>query len=63
MAQTMRQIYVLLPLAFVAAALPSSPDPAHAQTVKCYRKKCLEYPDGTKICEITPVDCDAIEIL
>jgi hypothetical protein len=37
--------------------------PASAQTVKCYRKKCLEYPDGYKICTLTPVDCNEMEIL
>lgn len=34
---------------------------AHAQ-VKCYIKKCVEYPDGTSICERTPVDCASIQI-
>lgn len=60
---TMRQITILLLLTVAVAALPTSPERASAQTVKCYRKKCLEYPDGYKICTLTPVDCDEIEIL
>jgi hypothetical protein len=60
---TMRQITAFLLFTFVIAALPSSPERASAQTVKCYRKKCLEYPDGYSICTLTPVDCDEIEIL
>jgi hypothetical protein len=59
----MRQITVLLLLTVVVAALPASPEQASAQTVKCYRKKCLEYPDGYRFCTLTPVDCDEIEIL
>jgi hypothetical protein len=34
---------------------------ANAQ-VKCYIKKCVEYPDGTSFCERTPVDCATIQI-
>lgn len=35
--------------------------PAHAQ-VKCYIKKCVEYPDGSSVCERTPVDCATVEM-
>jgi hypothetical protein len=58
----MRQIAAFALLAAVAAMLPPSPRPADAQTITCYRKKCLEYPDGYKICELTPVDCSEIVI-
>jgi hypothetical protein len=30
--------------------------------VKCYLKKCVEYPDGTRVCERIPIDCGTIEI-
>jgi hypothetical protein len=35
--------------------------PAVAQEVLCYRKKCVEYPDGSKICQLTPVDCTQVQ--
>jgi hypothetical protein len=59
---SMRQLYALPFLAVVAAALPPSTQPATAQVVKCYKKTCLEYPDGTKICELVPVDCDKVQV-
>lgn len=33
-----------------------------AQTVVCFKKKCVVYPDGSAICEYTPVDCSKVEI-
>ena len=60
---TMRNFTAALLLAFVAAVLPSLPGPASAQTLTCYKKKCLEYEDGTKICELTPVDCSQVKML
>ena len=29
--------------------------------LKCYIKKCVEYEDGSRVCERTPVDCATIE--
>ena len=36
--------------------------PAIAQIVTCYKKVCAEYQDGTKICELTPVDCSHVKM-
>lgn len=33
-----------------------------AQTVVCYKKKCVVYPDGEAICQYTPVDCGQVNI-
>lgn len=33
-----------------------------AQEIRCYKKKCVEYPDGSKVCELKPVDCDQVQI-
>lgn len=35
---------------------------AVAQTTVCFKKKCLVYPDGSSICEYTPVDCSKVSI-
>ncbi len=58
----MRQIATTVFIAFGAALLTSQVTPATAQTVICYKKKCLEYPDGSSICQLTPVDCDQVQI-
>jgi hypothetical protein len=58
----MRQIATTVLIAIAAALLPSQSIPVAAQTVKCYKKKCLEYPDGSSICQLTPVDCDQVQI-
>lgn len=31
-----------------------------AQTVQCYFKRCVEFPDGTRVCERTPIDCASV---
>jgi hypothetical protein len=41
------------------AAIAMGPTVAAAQ-VKCYIRKCYLYPDGSQICERTPVDCDSL---
>ncbi len=60
----MRRISVrrlALPVAAVALfAGAGAATLAHTQTVECYFKKCLEYPDGTRICERTPIDCATV---
>jgi hypothetical protein len=48
-------------LGALAALLAVAAATTEAQ-VKCYIKKCVEYPDGTSWCERTPVDCATIEI-
>jgi hypothetical protein len=58
----MRNFTATLLLALLAAVLPSLPRPASAQIVTCYKKVCAEYPDGTKICELTPVDCSQVKM-
>jgi hypothetical protein len=58
----MRNPFAALLLVIVAASLPSFSTPATAQ-MTCYKKTCLEYSDGTKICELRPVDCSAVKIL
>lgn len=30
--------------------------------VTCYKTKCLVYPDGSRLCERTPVDCSTIRM-
>jgi hypothetical protein len=35
---------------------------AVAQTTICFKKKCLVYPNGSSICEYTPVDCSKVSI-
>ena len=58
----MRTVTAALLLAFVTALLPSLPRPASAQILTCYKKVCAEYQDGTKICELTPVDCSQVKM-
>lgn len=58
----MRKIIPALLLVLAGTALPSIPEAARAQTMSCYKKVCLEYPDGLKVCQLTPVDCSAIQI-
>lgn len=45
----------------VAALVTAGPNFAMAQ-VSCYVKRCLVYPDGSAICERTPVDCSTIRL-
>jgi hypothetical protein len=49
-------------LALFAGALVPTAQVIVAQTVVCYKKKCVVYPDGTAICEYTPVDCSQVNI-
>ncbi len=58
----MRNFAATLSLAFLVAVLPSLPRPVSAQVVTCYKKVCAEYPNGTKICELTPVDCSQVKM-
>jgi hypothetical protein len=57
----MRKIIPALLFA-MAAVLPAIVKPAIAQEVTCYKKVCAEYPNGSKFCELTPVDCSQIQI-
>lgn len=34
-----------------------------AQTLVCFKKKCVIYPDGSAVCEYTPVDCSQVEVV
>ena len=33
-----------------------------AQTLVCFKKKCVVYPNGEAICQYTPVDCSLVSI-
>lgn len=43
----------------VGALVVVGPHPATAQ-VKCYIRKCVVYPDGSQVCQQTPVDCSTL---
>lgn len=58
----MRNVAAILFLGFVAAVPPFLSQPASAQIVTCYKKVCIEYPDGWKVCELTPVDCSQVKM-
>jgi hypothetical protein len=45
----------------VVALVPAAQDIV-AQTTVCFKKKCLVYPNGSAICEYTPVDCSQVNI-
>ncbi|HEU4883599.1 MAG TPA: hypothetical protein VFT45_15170 [Longimicrobium sp.] len=49
-------------LALFAGALMPTAQAIVAQTVVCYKKKCVVYPNGSAICEYTPVDCSQVNI-
>jgi hypothetical protein len=50
-------------LAFISlAGFGGGTVPGEAQTITCYAKKCVEYPDGTRICERTQINCDLVSI-
>ena len=49
-------------LFLAAVALAPAASGAAAQTLVCFKKKCLIYADGTSVCEYTPVDCSKVEI-
>lgn len=46
--------------AIVATAVSVVSETVSAQ-VRCYRTKCVVFPDGLRVCERTPVDCATIE--
>jgi hypothetical protein len=58
----MHRIATAFLFALVAAAFPAFQGSVNAQTVVCYKKTCAEYPDGSKICKLTPVSCDQVQI-
>jgi len=49
-------------LALVGGALVPTAQEIVAQTVVCFKKKCVVYPNGSAICEYTPVDCSQVNI-
>jgi len=58
----MRPLAITMLLVFLGSGVPGPRGSAAGQTVLCYKKKCAEYPDGTKICELKPVDCDQVQV-
>lgn len=48
--------YTILAAAFMVVSAPI-PSHVYAQTVKCYFKDCIVYPDGSRICEVKEVPC------
>jgi hypothetical protein len=53
---------ILLVLALITVATSGSLFPSAAQEIRCYKKTCVEYPDGSKVCELRPVDCSQVQI-
>lgn len=54
-----RRLVRQISLGGLAAVAAMGPTFATAQ-VKCYIRKCYLYPDGSQVCERTPVDCDSL---
>ncbi|HEY0014971.1 MAG TPA: hypothetical protein VGC13_01590 [Longimicrobium sp.] len=57
-----RTLPAVLWLALFGVALIPAVREIAAQTVVCFRKKCVVYPDGSAVCEYTPVDCSKVNI-
>lgn len=48
--------YTILAAGLLAVGAPIA-NRVYAQTMKCYFKDCLVYPDGSRICEVKEVPC------
>lgn len=57
-----RKLPAVLWLALSGVSLVPVVQEIAAQTVVCFKKKCVVYPDGSAICEYTPVDCSKVSI-
>lgn len=55
-----RRILQSVVMGGVAALAAAGPTLVFAQ-VTCYVTRCAVYPDGTQICERTPVSCSSIK--
>lgn len=49
-------------LALLGGVLVPAAQEVVAQTVVCFKKKCVVYPNGEAICQYTPVDCSQVSI-
>ena len=56
-----RKVRAALWLAMVGAVVVPTAQVIVAQSVLCFKKTCLVYPDGKAICEYKPVDCATIQ--
>lgn len=51
-----------LSLALLGGVLVPAAQEAAAQTLVCFKKKCVVYADGTSYCQYTQVDCSEVSI-
>ena len=58
-----RKAAAVLWIALSSTVLVKTAQEVVAQTLVCFKKKCVIYPDGSAVCEYTPVDCNQIEIV
>lgn len=49
-------------LALLGGVLVPAAQEIVAQTLVCYKKKCVVYSNGEAICQYTPVDCSQVSI-